>query len=66
MAFQIPPCCLISGDCFAEVRIVEETAVRWGVRDDALGGRAVWAEVLTTEDALAEVANAASHHQMGM
>jgi anti-sigma regulatory factor (Ser/Thr protein kinase) len=33
------------------LRIVEQTAVRWGVREDALGGNAVWAEVLTTEDA---------------
>lgn len=33
------------------LQIVEQTAVRWGVRDDALGGRAVWAEILTTEDA---------------
>ncbi|MBF8186467.1 ATP-binding protein [Nonomuraea sp. K274] len=32
------------------LRLVEETAVRWGVRDDSLGGKAVWAEVLTTED----------------
>ncbi len=32
------------------LRIVEQAAVRWGVHDDALGGRKVWAEVLTTED----------------
>ncbi|MFG1704466.1 ATP-binding protein [Nonomuraea sp. M3C6] len=39
-------------DCAGRgLQIVEQTAVRWGVRDDALGGRAVWAEVLTTEDA---------------
>ncbi|WP_327105818.1 ATP-binding protein [Nonomuraea glycinis] len=32
------------------LQIVEQAAVRWGVHDDALGGRKVWAEVLTTEE----------------
>jgi anti-sigma regulatory factor (Ser/Thr protein kinase) len=31
------------------LKIVEMTALRWGVRDDGLGGKAVWAEVLTTD-----------------
>ncbi|MEV0622132.1 ATP-binding protein [Nonomuraea sp. NPDC050404] len=30
--------------------IVERTALRWGVLDDALGGTAVWAVVLTADD----------------
>ncbi|MFG1709884.1 ATP-binding protein [Nonomuraea sp. M3C6] len=43
-------------DCSGRgLRIVGETAIRWGVSDDALGGWAVWAEVLTTEDASAAV-----------
>ncbi|MFI6736313.1 ATP-binding protein [Nonomuraea sp. NPDC050451] len=37
-------------DCSGRgLQIVKETALRWGVRDDALGGAAVWAEVLTTD-----------------
>ncbi|GAA3259645.1 ATP-binding protein [Nonomuraea helvata] len=35
------------------LHIVGETAIRWGVHDDALGGRTVWAEVLITQDASA-------------
>ncbi|MEV4102343.1 ATP-binding protein [Nonomuraea sp. NPDC049649] len=30
------------------LRIVHEISARWGAEDDALGGRAVWAEVFTT------------------
>ncbi|TMR97997.1 ATP-binding protein [Nonomuraea basaltis] len=32
------------------LQIVEETALRWGIGDNALGGRVTWAEVLTTAD----------------
>ncbi|MEV4106348.1 hypothetical protein [Nonomuraea sp. NPDC049695] len=39
------------------LQIVGEIAIRWGVHDDALGGRAVWAEVLTREDASVAVMN---------
>jgi anti-sigma regulatory factor (Ser/Thr protein kinase) len=48
------------------LRLVEETAVRWGVRDDSLGGRAVWAEVLTTVDAPAAVIAASPTHTRHM
>ncbi|MFC5834049.1 ATP-binding protein [Nonomuraea insulae] len=34
--------------------IVEQLSAFWGVREDALGGRAVWAEVHTTKDTLPE------------
>ncbi|RVX45188.1 anti-sigma regulatory factor (Ser/Thr protein kinase) [Nonomuraea polychroma] len=33
------------------LRIVDEMAVRWGVRGDACGGTAVWAEVFTVQSA---------------
>jgi anti-sigma regulatory factor (Ser/Thr protein kinase) len=36
------------------LKIVEMTALRWGVRDDGLGGKAVWAEVLTTDTPAAD------------
>ncbi|MET7327929.1 ATP-binding protein [Nonomuraea sp. NPDC005650] len=41
------------------LQIVGATAIRWGVHDDALGGRAVWAEVFTAEDGPIAVVNAA-------
>ncbi|TMR99779.1 ATP-binding protein [Nonomuraea basaltis] len=38
-------------DCSGRgLQIVEETALRWGIGDNALGGRVTWAEVLTTDD----------------
>jgi serine/threonine-protein kinase RsbW len=37
------------------LQIVERTAVRWGVREDALGGNAVWAEVLTADESTSQV-----------
>jgi len=37
-------------DCTGRgLHLVQEISARWGAEDDALGGRAVWAEVLTTE-----------------
>ncbi|MGP3920970.1 ATP-binding protein [Nonomuraea sp. 10N515B] len=30
--------------------IVDETALCWGIGDDAMGGRMIWAEVLTSDD----------------
>ncbi|MEW9548149.1 ATP-binding protein [Nonomuraea sp. NPDC050783] len=38
-------------DCSGRgLHLVAETALRWGVGDNALGGRVTWAEVRTTED----------------
>jgi anti-sigma regulatory factor (Ser/Thr protein kinase) len=43
-------------DCSGRgLHLVAETALRWGVGDNALGGRVIWAEVLTTESAPATV-----------
>ncbi|WP_327584013.1 ATP-binding protein [Nonomuraea sp. NBC_00507] len=38
--------------------IVEATALRWGIGDNALGGRAAWAEVLTTDDSTLDMSSA--------
>ncbi|MGP3910504.1 ATP-binding protein [Nonomuraea sp. 10N515B] len=38
-------------DCSGRgLRIVDDTALRWGTGDNSLGGRRVWAEVLTTDE----------------
>jgi anti-sigma regulatory factor (Ser/Thr protein kinase) len=39
------------------LRLVEHVSERWGMRLKALGWKAVWAEVLTTEDAPAVAAS---------
>ncbi|MEV4835647.1 ATP-binding protein [Nonomuraea sp. NPDC049486] len=49
-AKTVPQLCeLKETDCTGRgLHIVQEISSRWGAEDDALGGRAVWAEVLTT------------------
>ncbi|QYC39906.1 hypothetical protein Nocox_11440 [Nonomuraea coxensis DSM 45129] len=45
-------------DCSGRgLHLVAETALRWGVGDNALGGRVIWAEVLTAESARAAVSD---------